>query len=129
MKKLRNDGYYFDNVFPNDNWTLQDFKDFFIMIDGGYLVQDCSTTSFIINEEWEGEDIYKIEFEEDEEELKSYNGVMLPKYVNGREVISYPNAGYNEEENKKRFAKWRANGGKGLPPLSCYCEEDEKPKN
>ena len=56
MKKLRNDGYYFDNVFPNDDWTLQDFKDFFIMINRGYLVQDCSNTSFIINEEWEGED-------------------------------------------------------------------------
>ena len=33
-----------------------------------------------------------------------------------------------EVENAKRFAKWRANGGKGLPPLSIYCEEVVKPK-
>ena len=28
-----------------------------------------------------------------EVELKDYNGVMLPKYINGREVLCYPNAG------------------------------------
>tara|TARA_R110000823_G_scaffold234636_3_gene360839 strand:+ start:594 stop:827 length:234 start_codon:yes stop_codon:yes gene_type:complete len=26
-------------------------------------------------------------------DLKEYNGVMLPKFVNGREVVAYPNAG------------------------------------
>ena len=28
----------------------------------------------------------------EEEEMKSYNGVMMPKYIDGREVVSYPNA-------------------------------------
>ena len=27
-------------------------------------------------------------------ELKDYGGVMLPKYVDGREVLCYPNAGF-----------------------------------
>ena len=27
-------------------------------------------------------------------ELKEYDGVMLQRYVNGREVLCYPNAGY-----------------------------------
>jgi len=31
--------------------------------------------------------------EKEEEEMKSYNGVMMPKYIDGREVVSYPNAG------------------------------------
>ena len=65
MKKLRNEE--FDNVFPNTDWTLQDFKDLFSMIEKGYLVQQCFSTAFMINEEWEGEDIYKEEFEEEEE--------------------------------------------------------------
>ena len=29
----------------------------------------------------------------EEEEMKSYNGVMMPKYIDGREVVRYPNAG------------------------------------
>ena len=142
MKKLRDDNEY-RNVFPNDKWTLQDYKDIFWCIDEGYLVQDCGE-SFMINEEWEGDDIYAKEFlndigeveeeeevefngdkmdnilnpdgldwsfdkptegdyhtiyiikkveEEEEVELKEYNGVMLPKYINGREVLCYPNAG------------------------------------
>jgi hypothetical protein len=33
---------------------------------------------------------------------------------------------YNKEENEKRFWKWRHSGGRGLPPMECYCEEDEK---
>jgi len=37
-------------------------------------------------------DEYPEEYECDEEK-KEYNGVMLPKFVNGREVIAYPNAG------------------------------------
>jgi len=30
---------------------------------------------------------------DEEVELKEYNGKMLPKYINGREVLDYPNAG------------------------------------
>ena len=68
MKKLRDDDEY-GNVFPNDDWTLQDYKDIFWCINKGYLVQDLSRgTVFMINEEWEGDDIYAEEFLEEEEE-------------------------------------------------------------
>lgn len=69
MKKLRNEEEDRYNIFPNTDWTLQDFKDLFSMIEEGYLVQEESCW-FIINEEWDREDIYKEEFEEEEEEEK-----------------------------------------------------------
>ena len=158
MKKMRNDPKNYDNIWPNGDWTLQDYKDMCWCIERGYLVQDLSCCSmFMINQEWEGEDIYADEFicseeanslyvgncmkcskkndgdwdnncedpiciecgeiwkynenddsyykiikeeEEEQEELKSYNGVMMPKYVNGREVISYPNAGLKKDEEE-----------------------------
>ena len=37
-------------------------------------------------------------------ELKDYNGDMLPKYINGREVLCYPNAGlpiYRDKTNEE----------------------------
>jgi hypothetical protein len=67
MKKLRDDDEY-GNIFPNDDWTLQDYKDIFWCINKGYLVQDCGT-SFMINQEWEGDDIYAEEFLEEELEV------------------------------------------------------------
>ena len=139
MKQLRADNEY-RKVFPNDNWSAQDYKDIFWCIDKGYLVQNCGT-SFIINEEWEGDDVYAEEFLEEEEEedmnmdtpnykqkieeacpvghitvwgdhgfiyeveLKEYNGVMLPKYINGREVLCYPNAGHFVEEKIEKCDK------------------------
>jgi hypothetical protein len=105
MKQLRADNEY-RNVFPNDKWKIQDYKDMFWCIDKGYLVQDCGV-SFMINEEWEGDDLYAEEFleEEEEVELKEYNGVMLPKYINGREVLCYPNAGRFVEEKIEKCEK------------------------
>lgn len=35
----------------------------------------------------------EIEATVEEVEMKSYNGVMMPKYIDGREVLRYPNAG------------------------------------
>jgi hypothetical protein len=49
------------------SWTLQDYRDFMYCVEKGYLVQDC-VASFMINEEWEGDDIYAEEFLEEEEE-------------------------------------------------------------
>tara|TARA_R110001599_G_scaffold68771_2_gene193697 strand:- start:498 stop:851 length:354 start_codon:yes stop_codon:yes gene_type:complete len=71
MKKLRNEEEQFDNIFPHYDWTLQDFKDLFCMIEEGYLVQEESYW-FIINETWDREDVYKEQFEEfeDEEQCK-----------------------------------------------------------
>ena len=87
------------------SWTLKDYRDFMFCVEKGYLVQNCGT-SFMINEEWEGDDIYAKEFlEEEEVELKEYNGVMLPKYINGREVLCYPNAGRFVEEKIEKCEK------------------------
>ena len=61
MKKVHQEEDY-NNVFSNDAWTIQDYKDFFWCVDRGYLIQADFTTTFMINEEWEGEDIYLAEF-------------------------------------------------------------------
>ena len=50
------------------SWTLQDYRDFMFCVEKGYLVQDLSRGNlFMINEEWEGDDIYAEEFEEEKE--------------------------------------------------------------
>ena len=63
MKKVHQEEDY-NNVFSNDAWTIQDYKDFFWCVDRGYLIQADFTTTFMINEEWEGEDVYLAEFGE-----------------------------------------------------------------
>ena len=69
MKNARDWSYttpYFIVDFPS--WKLQDYRDFMFCVEKGYLVQNLGngTTAFIINEEWEGEDIYAKEFLEEE---------------------------------------------------------------
>ena len=61
MKMLRDETEDYDNVWPMDDWTIQDYKDMFWCIEPGYLVQGCGT-SFMINEEWDRDDIYAEEF-------------------------------------------------------------------
>ena len=60
MKKVRNENEDYNDVFSNDDWTIQDYRDFFWCIEKGYLVQADFKNTFIINEEWEGEDIYYV---------------------------------------------------------------------
>ena len=74
---------------PNSSWSLQDYIDLMFCVDKLYLIQSVQT-NFIINNYGPSEDIYSKHFGVEE---KVYNGVKLPKYHNGREVISYPNAG------------------------------------
>ena len=69
MKKARDWSYttpYHLQDYPS--WKLQDYRDFMFCVEKGYLVQNLGngTTAFIINEEWEGEDIYAKEFLEEE---------------------------------------------------------------
>jgi len=50
------------------SWTLEDYRDFMFCVEKGYLVQDWSSGNlFIINQEWEGDDIYDEEFGEEVE--------------------------------------------------------------
>ena len=54
------------DIEPNNDWTLDDYKDFHICVKRGYLVQDgYGKNSFMINEEWDYEeapDFYKETF-------------------------------------------------------------------
>ena len=51
------------NIMPDDDWTLDDYKDMFKCINVGYLVQ-IENTYFEKNEEWEGDDFYEETFGE-----------------------------------------------------------------
>ena len=70
MKKAReeDDGR---NIRDYPSWTIQDYRDFMFCVEKGYLIlwHDVGVVRFMINEFWEGEDIYAEEFldEEDEE--------------------------------------------------------------
>ena len=87
MKKLRNEEEQFDNIFPHYDWTLQDFKDLFCMIEEGYLVQEESYW-FIINEVCD-RDVYKEQFEEFEA-----NCIVCNDYMSDVEEEDY-NEGAN----------------------------------
>ena len=39
MKKVRNENEDYHDVFSNDDWTIQDYRDFFWCFGKGYLVQ------------------------------------------------------------------------------------------
>jgi hypothetical protein len=96
MKKLRDDDEY-GNIFPNDDWTLQDYKDIFWCINKGYLVQDLSRgTVFMINEEWEGDDIYAEEFLEEEE--NGWKNGIIPNCEKCGEKFADDGHNYNERD-------------------------------
>ena len=99
MKKVRNDVEDYYDVSSNDDWTIEDYRDFFWCVEQDYLVQAWDRkNSFMINEEWEGEDVYAIEFLEEEEE--------------DDDVLKCPDS----------YSKW----GK-CPPEMCYdCDESRK---
>ena len=112
-------------VTPNLDWEIDDFRDFIWCIDMGYLWQETGSVfeenpnhegdkyaeKFIVeNPVYEGEEVdLKMvcgcqncdEVVDEPVELKEYNGVMLPKYIDGREVLSYPNAGAEPVEEIK----------------------------
>ena len=92
----------------------------------------------MVKEEYAKKKKIKFNIKKKEVEYKEYNGVLLPKYVNGREVISYPNAGITkkvEEEDPylcvdcgKDF-KWKSGTswcGMGVNSYHCgSCGETE----
>ena len=57
----------------DETWTLEDYRDFMFCVEKGYLVQKECSTLFMINPEWEGDDIYAEAFGdiecEDEDEI------------------------------------------------------------
>ena len=66
MVKLHNEDEDYSNIYPNEGWVLNDYKELFTYIGKGYLVQCHDNNAFMINEEWEGDPMWE------EENLKQY---------------------------------------------------------
>ena len=103
MKKVRNDVEDYYDVSSNDDWTIQDYRDFFWCVEEDYLVQAWDRkNSFMINEEWEGEDVYAIEFLEEEEERTEFEveyGYMIDEETHGKSFSE----GYDDEKDAKEY--------------------------
>tara|TARA_Y100000004_G_scaffold176728_1_gene217551 strand:- start:37 stop:273 length:237 start_codon:yes stop_codon:yes gene_type:complete len=64
MKKLHDGDDKYANIWPNDDWTIEDYKWMFYYINKGYLVQNTwdiswANNAFVINEEWEGDPLWE----------------------------------------------------------------------
>ena len=55
MTKLHENETEYDNIFPNKNWGIKEYEEFFTYVSSGYLVQSPDSGGFMVNEEWEGE--------------------------------------------------------------------------
>tara|TARA_R110000751_G_scaffold9901_1_gene36343 strand:+ start:373 stop:744 length:372 start_codon:yes stop_codon:yes gene_type:complete len=66
MVKLHNEDEDYSNIYPNEGWNLEDYKNLFTYIGKGYLIQCYDNNAFMINEDWEGEPMWE---KEEEEEL------------------------------------------------------------
>ena len=55
MTKLHENETEYDNIFPNKNWGIKEYEEFFTYVSSGYLVQSPDSVGFMVNEEWEGE--------------------------------------------------------------------------
>ena len=52
----------FQNIYPNTDWTKEEYEELFSYIDKGWLIADTVISNgFIINEDWEGEHLWKPE--------------------------------------------------------------------
>ena len=58
----------YQNIFPNTDWTKEEYDELFTYIDKGWLIAADTVISngFIINEDWEGEHLWKPEKEKTE---------------------------------------------------------------
>ena len=64
MKMLHDEDEVFDNVWPHDDWTIEDYKEIFNYIERGYLIQSDwwptpANNAFVINPEWEGDPLWE----------------------------------------------------------------------
>ena len=68
----------YENIYPNTDWTKEEYEELFSYIGKGWLVPDDTGNSkgYIINEDWEGEPMWKPPDEEKtrkEEALEEWN--------------------------------------------------------
>ena len=65
---LESDNGY-QNIYPNTDWTKEEYEELFSYIDKGWLIADTVISNgFIINEDWEGEPLWKPEKEKTRKE-------------------------------------------------------------
>lgn len=49
----------FDNIYPHDCWTLEEYKEFFKYIEKRWILQSWDHyCGFIVNQEWEGDPLW-----------------------------------------------------------------------
>jgi len=72
LSKHSADPEAYTNIFPLDDWTLSEYKEFMEFIHKGWLIQgddyDKHYNGFIINPDWEGEPMWEEVTQEDQEE-------------------------------------------------------------
>ena len=65
LNKHIEDPQRYTNVWPNSNWDLAQYKQFFEYVDQGLLIQgdrwELGCNAFIINPDWEGDAPYEVE--------------------------------------------------------------------
>lgn len=53
LKMYLDEEQQWDNIFYDDDWTMEDVKVFFNWVSIGYLVQSKDNIGFIVNEIWD----------------------------------------------------------------------------
>ena len=57
IDRIHHDKDNYNNIFPNEDWDLRDYKEMFYYIKKGYLVQgdacEINCNGFVINEDWD----------------------------------------------------------------------------
>lgn len=75
----------FTHIWPNEDWTTEDYKELFKYIEEGWIIQGdayyLGTNGFVINDEWEDEPLWtpppkKIKFKIITKEEKVRRGIM-----------------------------------------------------
>ena len=99
----------FQNIYPNTDWTKEEYEELFSYIDKGWLIAADTVISngFIINEDWEGEHLWKPEKE------KTRQAAAIEEWYNTRSLFRiimekyYPDAGkliyYRKEKLLKMY--------------------------
>ena len=72
----------YQNIYPNTDWTKEEYEELFSYIDKGWLIADTVISNgFIINEDWEGEHLWKPE----EDNILKYKAIE--KYSHTRNLF------------------------------------------
>ena len=88
-------GNGYQNIFPNTDWTKEEYEELFSYIDKGWLIADTEISNgFIINEDWEGEHLWK------PEEEKTRKAELIEEYCNTRGLFGIILNEHNSDTGK-----------------------------